>query len=101
MYEDVFLLFNDGYRTLGQQQKYSLGPGVAIIYRDSIQLCHCFKYANTDRLLIVRVKLSTLYSFILVAFHADPHFLNEALAHLEHVLGMLRSRYQDADSVAP
>ncbi len=102
--DDVLLSCHDGYRTLDNPIKnddphLALGHGMALIYRDAIHVCRIFAPANTDRLLIARVQLSPLYSFILVAFHADPHFLSEALAHLEHVLRMLRTRYQDADFV--
>ncbi len=49
--------------------------------------------------MICRVNTTPQYSFILVAFHADPHHLKEALALFEHSLRMVRVRYGDADII--
>ncbi len=83
----------------GEEARLALGHGVAVIYRESVQITRLLSKANSDRFMICRVTTTPVYSFILIAFHADPHHLKEALALFEHSLRMVRVRYDDADIV--
>ena len=82
-----------------EEASHALGHGIAVIHRNSIQVTRLLSQANTDRLLICRVSTSASYSFILVAYHADPHHLKEALALFEHSLRMIKVRYGEGDII--